>query len=60
MADPGETRDLATEQPEITDALRLRLDSWAAAQFEYYRDSRRMRKYFPPRLNDPPIPGTTP
>jgi len=60
VADPGETRDLATERPDIADALRLRLDTWASRQFEYYRDSRLQRATFPPRLEDPPIPGTFP
>lgn len=50
--DPGETRDLSTEMPELTEALQARLYAWYDAQISYYEDSWRMQREYPPVVAD--------
>jgi arylsulfatase A-like enzyme len=51
-ADPGETRDLARERPELRNRLAAELLTWMTAQVEYYRDEQRHRVSYPPHLVD--------
>jgi hypothetical protein len=50
--DPGETRDVAKEQPSVLRELTRQLTEWRRLQLDYYRDPARMAAEYPPILPD--------
>jgi arylsulfatase A-like enzyme len=54
--DPGETKDIASSQPDRLRAMAGRLHAFRKAQLDYYADPVRFREVYPPVLSedDPP------
>jgi arylsulfatase A-like enzyme len=50
--DPGETHDLAEEQPTRVTEMGGRLHAWQKAQLDYYADPARQCSAYPPVLSD--------
>lgn len=51
-ADPGETRDLVGERPQLVERLSRSLQGWRKIQIEYYADWEAQQRYYPPVLRD--------
>jgi arylsulfatase A-like enzyme len=49
VADPGESRNLSDEQPELTARLRDTLARWRGRQLAYYHYAHYYKAYHPPR-----------
>lgn len=52
LRDPGETRDLAGEDPDLVAAMAGRLHAFQKAQLDYYSDPKQQRLTYPPVLSD--------
>lgn len=53
IKDPAEKKDLSLLQPEAVKRLALKLNAWRDAQSDYYFDSKRMQREYPPTLIEP-------